>query len=208
MMGSPTPVHDPHGALVLNELSRHFGAPPERIWNDDQGGPRVSCAWFPAARTGRPWSTLATFGMSRARMVMDARVTDTDTPRTELVAYVDANEPPPDDLAGWLRWIGRFPFEQQPPTFLGWGHTIPMGRPIFPGSELTTVLTMIPIVRPDKGTIFRVGDDPVSLLWTTFLTDAEYALKKTRGENAILDLFSANRHPIALARHRPSYVPR
>ena len=68
------------------------------------------------------------------------------------------------------------------------------------------MFTINPLVRPDKGTIFRVGDDPVSLLWTTLITDAEYALKKARGENAILDLFAANRHPVALARSRPSYV--
>ncbi|OJY27798.1 MAG: hypothetical protein BGO98_41825 [Myxococcales bacterium 68-20] len=199
-------MNDAHDAFVERELTRHFEAKPDKIWVDQAPGHRVSCAWFSAAKTGRPWATLATIGMSRARMVLDARATDTDTARTELVAYVDDAEGPPEDLAALLRWVGRLPFEPNPPTFLGWGHTIPLGRPQFAQSLLTTVFTINPLVRPDKGTIFRVGDDPVSLLWTTLITDAEYALKKARGENAILDLFAANRHPVALARSRPSYV--
>lgn len=33
-----------------------------------------------------------------------------------------------------------------------------------------------------------------------------YALKRSKGESAILDLFSEHRHPIALARSRASYA--
>lgn len=61
-------------------------------------------------------------------------------------------------------------------------------------------------MRPDKGKIFEVEGEPVSLLWLTFLTDAEYALKKARGENAVLDMFGENRHPVELSRSRRSYV--
>lgn len=199
-------MNDPHDLAVLAELSRHFEAKPDWLWNDERPGHRVSCAAFFAKSTGRPWTTLATFGMSRARMVLDARATDTDTARTELVAYVDDREPAPNDLASWLMWIGRFPFEQPQPTFLGWGHTIPVGRPLFHGSQLTTAFTITPLVRPDKGTIFQIDGDPVSLLWTTFLTEAEYAKKKAEGENAILDMFAENKHPVALARARGSYA--
>jgi len=51
-----------------------------------------------------------------------------------------------------------------------------------------------------------VDDEDVSFIWLTFLSDAEYALKKQKGVNAILDLFSAHKHPVVLDRSRKSYV--
>lgn len=200
-----TPIDD-HAAHVLRELARHMDGAPTRLFRSAPGAYPVGCAYFAPEATGRPFGTLATFGMSRSCMTMDARATDTDLPRTELVAYVDEGEPLLDALAAHLLYVASYPFVVSPPTFLGWGHTIPFGEPLFPGSLLTTVLTLIPLVRVDKGEIFRVEDDPVSLTWTTFLTDAEYALKKARGENAILDLFAEHRHPLTLAAGRRSYV--
>jgi hypothetical protein len=197
---------DQHDALVLRELSRHFEAEPCRVWDDPVGELRISCAWFSARDTGRPWGTLVTYGMSRQRMTLDSRATDSDTARVELVSYTDADEPAPDDIAAVMRQVARIPFDQEPQVFLGWGHTVPMLQPVFAGCALTTALTLVPIVRPDKGEIFHVGEDPVSLLWLTFLTDAEYALKKAHGENAVLDLFSEHQHPVALDRGRASYV--
>jgi hypothetical protein len=46
----------------------------------------------------------------------------------------------------------------------------------------------------------------VGFLWLTFITDAEYALKKEHGVNAVLDLFGEHDHPVALDRSRKSYV--
>lgn len=191
---------------ILKSLTRHFGAAPTLLWDPSDEAPQVSCAYFSAEKTGRPWGTLATFGMSLTPMVMDDRAEDTDTPRAEIIAYVDANETQLDDIANWLCWAGCLPFLQEPQTFLGWGHTIHMDEPVFKGSELTTLLTLTSIVKADNEPLFQVEGEDVGLLWLTFLTDAEYALKKEQGVNAVLDLFGENNHPVALDRSRKSYV--
>jgi hypothetical protein len=122
-----------------------------------------------------------------------------------MIAYVNENETQLDDIASWLGWAGCFPFLQEPPTFLGWGHTIHMGN-VFENSDLTTLLTLTSIVSADNEPVFQVENEDVGFLWLTFLTDAEYAYKKEHGVNAILDLFGENNHPVALDRNRKSYV--
>lgn len=190
---------------ILKNLTRHFGDAPTLLWDPGESGPPVGCAYFSAEKTGRPWGTLTTFGMSLAPMVLDDRAEDTDTKRAEIIAYVNEDETVLDDLANWMCWTGAFPFLQEPPTFLGWGHTIHMGE-LFKDSSLTTLLTLTSIVKADHEPVFQVDNDDVSFIWLTFLTDAEYALKKEKGVNAILDLFVEHKHPVTLDRARKSYV--
>jgi hypothetical protein len=190
---------------ILKKLTVHFGAGPALLWDPNEEGPQVGCAYFPAEKTGRPWGTLATFGMSLQPMVLDDRVEDTDTKRAEIIAYVNEDEEELDDLANWMRWTGAFPFLQEPPTFLGWGHTIHMGD-VFADSELTTLLTLTTIVIADQGTIFQVEEDDVAFIWLTFLTDGEYKYKKERGVNDVLDLFGEHKHPVTLDRAHKSYI--
>jgi hypothetical protein len=182
---------------ILKKLTVHFGAAPSLLWDPNEEGPQVGCAYFTAEKTGRPWGTLATFGMSLQPMVLDDRVEDTDTKRAEIIAYVNEEEEELDALANWMRWTGAFPFLQEPPTFLGWGHTIHVGD-VFADSELTTLLTLTTIVIADQGTVFKVDEDDVAFIWLTFLTDREYAFKKERGVNEVLDLFGAHKHPVTL----------
>jgi hypothetical protein len=195
----------PDHTNILKKLTAHFGAAPSLLWDPGEEAPQIGCAYFSAEKTGRPWGTLATFGMSLTPMVMDDRAEDTDTPRAEMIAYVKEDETELDDIANWLRWAGSFPFLQEPPTFLGWGHTIHMGD-LFTGSDLTTLLTLTSIVKADNEPAFQLGDEDVSFIWLTFLTDAEYALKKEKGVNDILDLFGEHKHPVTLDRSRKSYV--
>ena len=190
---------------ILKKLTNHFGAVPSLLWDPSEEAPQVGCAYFSAEKTGRPWGTLATFGMSLTPMVMDDQAEDTDTRRVEMIAYVKADETQLDDIANWLRWAGAFPFLQEPPTFLGWGHTIHVGD-VFKDADLTTLLTLTSIVKTDNEPIFQIEDDDVAFIWLTFLTDAEYALKKERGVNEILDLFGEHKHPVVLDRARKSYV--
>jgi hypothetical protein len=195
----------PNHTNILKQLTAHFGTMPSLIWDPHEEAPQVGCAYFPADKTGRPWGTLATFGMSLNPMVMDERAEDTDTRRAEMIAYVNDSETELDDIANWLRWAGAFPFTQEPPTFLGWGHTIHMDD-VFTDSSLTTLLILTSIVTADNEPVFQVDEEDVSFLWLTFLTDEEYALKKAQGVNAILDLFAAHEHPVTLDRSRKSYV--
>jgi hypothetical protein len=191
---------------ILKALSSHFGAAPTLLWDPSDETPQVGCAYYSAEKTGRPWGTLATFGMSINPMIMDDRAEDTDTRRAEIIAYVDADETELDDIANWLCWVGCLPFLQEPQTFLGWGHTIHMDKPLFKDSELTTPLTLTSIVKTDNKPAFQVEGEDVGFLWLTFLTDKEYALKKEHGVNAVLDLFTEYNHPVALDRSRLSYV--
>lgn len=191
---------------ILKALSSHFGAAPTLLWDPSDEAPQVGCAYYSAEKTGRPWGTLATFGMSIDPMVMDDRAEDSDTRRAEMITYVDADETELDDIANWLCWVGSLPFLQEPQTFLGWGHTIHMDKPMFKDSELTTPLTLTSIVKADNQPVFQVEGEDVGFLWLTFLTDAEYALKKEQGVNAVLDLFSEYNHPVALDRSRLSYI--
>jgi hypothetical protein len=191
---------------ILKALTRHFGAAPTLLWDPNDEAPQVGCAYFSAEKTGRPWGTLATFGMSLTPMVMDDRAEDSDTPRAEMIAYVNEHETQPDDLANWLCWAACLPFLQEPKTFLGWGHTIHMDDGVFKDSELTTLLTLTSIVTADNEPAFQVEGEDVGFLWLTFITDAEYALKKEHGVNAVLDLFGEHDHPVALDRSRKSYV--
>lgn len=190
---------------ILKQLTKHFGDAPSLLWDPHEEAPSVGCAYFSAQKTGRPWGTLATYGMSLDPMVMDERAEDTDTPRAEMIAYVNEEETQLDDIANWLCWAGAFPFLQEPKTFLGWGHTIHMGE-VFKDSSLTTLLTLTSIVKADNEPVLKVDNEDVSFLWLTFLTDAEYAVKKEHGVNAVLDLFSAFKHPVTLNRSRKSYV--
>jgi hypothetical protein len=195
----------PDHTTILKKLTSHFGAAPSLLWHPKEEGPAVGCAYFSAEKTGRPWGTLATFGMSLQPMVMDERADESDTKRAEMIAYVTQDETQLDDIASWLCWTGAFPFLQEPPTFLGWGHTIHMDE-VFDNSSLTTLLTLTSIVIADNEPVYQVDNEDVSFLWLTFLTDAEYAYKKEHGVNAILDLFAAHNHPVTLDRSRKSYV--
>lgn len=190
-------------ATILASLAHHFGGDASQRWAPSGGD--AGCACFPADRTGRPVTTLCTYGASLAPMPLDDRAVDTDTARVELVAYLAPTEPVPADLVRWMRYAAAFPHLQAPPTYVGWGHTVHLG-PLFPESALSTLLFLTPIVRPDKGTIFSIGGDPVSFLWLTFLTDAEHAACRARGPNHVLDLFQQHRHPLVFTPSRSSYV--
>jgi hypothetical protein len=195
----------PNHTNILKKLTNHFGAVPSLLWDPSEEAPQVGCAYFSAEKTGRPWGTLATFGMSLTPMVMDERAEDTDTSRAEMIAYVNEDETQLNDIANWLRWAGAFPFLQEPPTFLGWGHTIHIGD-VFKESSLTTMLTLTSIVKADYEPVFQIAHEDVAFIWLTFLTDAEYAFKKEKGVNEILGLFTEHNHPITLDRARKSYV--
>jgi hypothetical protein len=106
-----------------------------------------------------------------------------------------------------MAWAAAFPRGQQPPSFLGWGHTIRMEK-LFDGSALTTLFFLNPPPRPDQGSVFSLEGDDVALLWLTFLSDAEHRITKQQGKgpNAVLDLFQANAHPVEFTPKRRSYV--
>src|SRR6478672_11589539 len=102
---------------ILKQLTEHLGAIPSLVWDLHDKAPAAGCAYFAADKTGRPWGTLTTFGMSLMPMAMDDWAEDTDTQRAEIIAYVKEDERHLDDIANWMRWAGIFPFLQEPLTF-------------------------------------------------------------------------------------------
>jgi Suppressor of fused protein (SUFU) len=158
-----------------------------------------------APRPNLPFWTLVTGGMSDRRMHLPDDV-PSELGRAELVLYVDE---PQESYANLLRMLAHFPFEAR--TFFTDGHTFALAdgdEPLFPGSELTTILFMGPIVAPD----FRLREelvlegDPVNLLWVVPITTAEADLKLERGMDALIELFDRNKHPVVLDTGRGSYV--
>src|SRR3954471_22609058 len=97
---------------VLKQLTSHFGATPTLLWDPNEEDPQVGCAYFSAEKTGRPWGTLCSVGMSLTPMVLDDRAEDTDTKRAEIVTYVNEAETELDDIANLVRWAAAFPFLQ------------------------------------------------------------------------------------------------
>jgi len=98
----------PNHTNILKQLTKHFGDAPSLLWEPGEEAPSVGCAYFSAEKTGRPWGTLVTFGMSLQPMVMDERAEDTDTPRAEMIAYVKEDETQLDDVP--TGYVGPGPF--------------------------------------------------------------------------------------------------
>jgi len=147
---------------------------------------------------------LVTSGMSDRRMQLDEEALEGEAPpRAELVWYV---REPSDEIIENLRWLARFPFLEQ--TWLGMGHTIPMPQPIFEGSALTTFFFLPPIITMEQEIAenLRIDGDGVELYVVHLLTAEEYALKKSEGTDAILDLFDDNDYGFILDPERDSMV--
>jgi hypothetical protein len=151
---------------------------------------------------------LLTNGMSDRRMHLDAdaRTAVADgrvKERAELAWYVRDLQ---DAYIDNLFWLTEFPFIDE--TWLGFGHTVIMPAPILPSSALMAFFLLGPILGLHKRLAdkLRVDKDPVELLVVHLLTAEEYALKRSEGANAILDLFDANDYPLVVDPKRMSFV--
>ncbi|HWB76070.1 MAG TPA: suppressor of fused domain protein [Nannocystaceae bacterium] len=149
---------------------------------------------------------LVTNGMSDRRMHLDDDAEEGVAsgevkPRAELVWYVRELD---EDYVALLRWLAEFPFIDE--TWLGFGHTIPMPEPILPDTALTTFLFLTPIIGRHAELELAVDGEPVELLVVHLLTDAEYALKREHGTDAILTLFDDHAYPLVLDPSRDSMV--
>jgi hypothetical protein len=126
--------------------------------------------------------------------------------RAELVLYVDD---PTEEYAALLRAIAHMAHDL--PTWFSYGHTLAFSdsaEPLFPGSELTGFLLMVPVVQPDYWLRdeLEIEGDPVNLLWVVPLTAAEMQLKLERGFEALMDVFERSAHRVVLDVNRRSYV--
>jgi hypothetical protein len=148
--------------------------------------------------------TLVTSGMSDLAMKVPA---GTDAPkRVELIFYCAE---PKQEFADTMRWLAHFPHDQK--TWIGAFHTIPNGNPPAPlwgTAALDTILLLPPLVKSDQtlqDDLVLAGEG-VNLIWIVPITTRECSLKLAKGANALLELFSKNRHPYIFDPNRPSYV--
>ena len=147
---------------------------------------------------------LLTNGMSEQRMAVPDHIGPNKAkPRAELMWYV---REPSHELCANLRWLARLPFVDD--TWFGSGHRVPMPEPIFPGTDFKTFLFLTPVIRPDQRIAAALGiaSDPVEILTVNLISDREYALIKTDGLGAFLDLLDANEYPPIFDPSRQSYV--
>lgn len=147
---------------------------------------------------------LVTSGMSDLAMAVPAKA---EAPRrVELIFYCSE---PKREYAETLRLLGRFPHDQK--TWIGPGHTILNGNPPAPlwdSAKLDTFLFLPTLIREDRDLQDELilGGDGVQFLWVVPITTPECNLKLAEGTNALLDLFTKNRHPHIFDPNRPSYV--
>jgi hypothetical protein len=167
--------------------------------------PHIDVYIYPPRRSGRPFYTLVTGGMSDIPMQLPEDA-DRSYARREIILYC---EKPDDDLIGLVRYFAHYPFDYA--TWLGDGHTVPNGskyEPIFENSALCGALFIDTILVSDRnlGAKLAFQGEPVEFLWLVPITKAEMSLAEKKGTTALLDVFEARHHPLVLDKRRVSYV--
>lgn len=171
---------------ALAHLESRLG-PAGHYWDASMGAkPAVGISERPPA-PGRPYTVLATVGMSCQRMPVVEQVLDNprDYARIELAL---ATTMPAADAARVFPWLATYPWRSV--TWFGPGHTVrwyadPATFPLGPGYQAVLLLD-------EPGTLgggdeipdlsgFSVGDDPVCWLWIIPITERTRVLAKERG---------------------------
>jgi hypothetical protein len=203
---------------VPDELSLEFAASRERVYGDLFGEaqgvfheaiplvPHIDVRTYLRSGQHGEVFALVTSGMSDLPLSVPPAAREGAPRRVELIFY---SAEPRKEYLETLRWVARFPHDQE--TWLSFGHTLPNGNPpaAFWGSEiLDTLLFMPTIVKRDQNLPrdLVLAGDPVYFLWVVPLSTPECNLKLAKGFGAILDLFQKNQHPHVFDPTRRSYV--
>lgn len=142
----------------------------------------------------RHWTVLVTCGMGAAPMNVPPELAGFGAERAEIMMYLPPHWNPlsadPQDAwpVGWLRLLAAMPREQG--TWLGWGHTIPNGRPFAPGCGFTGVILLTPGGVPDAAAVCPLpGGGEVNLYQAAPLYNEEMAYKLEHEAEGLLRLF-------------------
>lgn len=142
----------------------------------------------------RHWTVLVTCGMGAAPMNVPPELAGFGAERAEIMMYLPPHWNPlsadPKDSwpVGWLRLLAAMPREQG--TWLGWGHTIPNGRPFAPGCGFTGVILLTPGGVPDAAAVCPLpGGGEVNLYQAAPLYNEEMAYKLEHEAEGLLRLF-------------------
>ena len=182
----------------LAHLESRLG-PAGHYWDASLGAkPIVGISERPPA-PGRPYTVLATVGMSCQRMPVVEQVLDDprDYARVELAL---ATTTPAATAARVFPWLATYPWSAT--TWFGPGHTVrwyadPATFPLGPGRHQAVLLLddVAPLAGDSSGipdlSGFAVGDDPVRWLWVIPITERTRVLAKERGSASAVTRLSA-----------------
>ncbi len=204
MGAAPDPLPALAGARTA-ALRDALGA-PEHIDRDDDRRHRVDVHVYARefAEDGGTGYVLVTSGMSDRLMTMPTGYDGEESAARELFWYV--REPNPAFIAQ-LRWLAKLPFAEG--SWLGYGHTVPMPSPPFPGSPFSTFLLLPPAVAADRHLFdnLHLQGHGIETLVVHLLSDAEYDLVRSdEGLDVFLDLLDVHRYPQVFDPARPSYL--
>ncbi|KNC52424.1 uncharacterized protein AMSG_08401 [Thecamonas trahens ATCC 50062] len=171
----------------------------------------------------RPFYTLATEGMSYFAMDVIPEVGPVEVrrelERVEFMMYLPHDWVPAGHLGDELN-ESNWPFYamralcswiSQTRTWIGEGHTVPMyldGTPAVPGSQLTHMLFLPPVLFEHPEFAFCKVDDQLSfnMLVIVPITKPEWELKRSGGLDALVPLLESGEIPTVVDIHRSSAV--
>lgn len=146
---------------IQNHIERVFGSVAEVLQEP-------TCANIPvdlyviAPTEQKNYYAIVTVGMGAHRMNVPDELKIYQIERAELVFYLPKDWKIHEQAPQWqwplqeLRRLARLPMEQK--TWLGWGHTVPNGRPFAVNTDLSSVILTRPAEIPEQGAVCDLQD--------------------------------------------------
>lgn len=166
-------------ARLMEHLHHWFGPVRRVIPPVEAGG--VELLVIPPHHHRR-WTVLVTCGMGAEPMAVPPELAGCKADRAEIMMYLpphwdpDSTDPKSTWPIGWLRLLAAMPRQQG--TWLGWGHTIPNGRPFAPNCGFTGVMLLAPGGVPEEAAVCPLpGTGEVNLYQAAPLYNEEMAYK-------------------------------
>ena len=176
---------------LIEHLRRWLGPVDRVIPPAEQGGVELLVL---GPTRHRHWTVLITCGMGAVPMNVPPELAGFGAERAEIMMYLppdwNALSADPKDAwpVGWLRLLAAMPREQG--TWLGWGHTIPNGRPFAPGCGFTGVILLTPGGVPEAAAVCPLPDGgEVNLYQAAPLYNEEMAYKLEQEAEGLLRRF-------------------
>ena len=161
----PQELYTPGDAQRIQaHIRQQFGAVTQVLHDTVGTGVQVEIQVI-APTKQRNYYTLVTCGMGAHSMNVPKELAQFSVDRAEMVICLppDWKLDDPDERWYWpLRWLrvlARLPIEQN--TWLGWGHTVPNGRPFAMNTMLSGVILTAPEMIEEKEAVCKLenGDD-------------------------------------------------
>ena len=193
---------------VEKHISSYFGGYETVLHEIESPDIHVDICIIPPAE-GRPYQTLVTLGMGAHKMNVPDELAEWKLERAELIVTLPADWDfqTEDERLYWpvhlQKVLARFPGEYD--TWLGYGHTIPNGKPFADNTELNSVMLVMPYLfgEPSYRCTLPNGEEVVFYQMIP-LYESELNYKKANNADALDSLFpdeinmglDINRNPV------------